>query len=202
MSAPLSPSTLPAAGAPQSPLAHVAETYRDSLRVLSLPSVLALVGVMVTVKAGFQATDRATGLVMQGRGVPKEALAMLDMVSFPLQLAAQVALAHATAGPRPLTRLVLGAFPLRALFGPIWLAVVYLALPDRTKDPWTPDSVPWWVLGLIFVVSNAHGVVQTAMFMGQMVRAARAQGSSGRSCSRARAREKRCSFAWANQPCQ
>jgi hypothetical protein len=110
---------------------------------------------------------------MQGRGVPKEALAMLDMVSFPLQLAAQVALAHATAGPRPLTRLVLGAFPLRALFGPIWLAVVYLMLPDRTKDPWTPDSVPWWVLGLIFVVSNAHGVVQTAMFMGQMVRAAR-----------------------------
>ena len=95
---------------------------------------------------------------------------MLDMVSFPLQLAAQVALAHATAGPRPLSRLVLGAFPLRALFGPIWLAVVYLALPDRTKDPWTPDSVPWWVLGLIFVVSNAHGVVQTAMFMGQMVR--------------------------------
>ena len=45
---------------------------------------------------------------------------------------------------------------------------VYVALPDRSKDPWTPDSVPWWVLGLIFAVSNAHGVVQTAMFMGQM----------------------------------
>ena len=123
---------------------------------------------MVTLKAGFQTTDRATGLVMQGRGVPKEALAMLDMVSFPLQLGVQLALAHASAGARPLERLVLWAFPLRAAFGLLWLLVVYVLLPDRSADPWTPDGVPWSVLALVFAVSNAHGAVQSVMFMGQM----------------------------------
>jgi hypothetical protein len=68
----------------------VASAYVEFFRVLRLPHFILLALVMVTAKAGFSLTDRAAGLVMQGRGVPKETLAFVDMVSFPLQLSVQV----------------------------------------------------------------------------------------------------------------
>lgn len=142
-------------------------TYRDFWSILTLRPVLGLVVVMVTIKAGFQATDRATFLVAQGRGIPKESLAMLDMISFPFQLIIQVALSNSTAGPRPLS-LVLNAFPFRAAFGLVYLWLIYFALPDRHAQPWSPSDVPWTALALIFIVSNLHSIAQTVMFMGQM----------------------------------
>lgn len=143
-------------------------TYAKSLTLLSLPSVLNLVFIMVTIKAGFQTTDRSTNLVLQGRGIPKEALAMLDMLSFPVQMAFQFFLAKASAGPQALSQFVLGTFPYRTAFGLIWLLVIYVALPDNTLNPWSPGDVPWPYLALIFFVSNIHGALQSVMFMGQM----------------------------------
>jgi len=143
-------------------------TYAKSVTLLSLPSVLNLVLIMVTIKAGFQTTDRSTNLVLQGRGIPKEALAMLDMLSFPVQMAFQFFLAKASAGPQALSQFVLGSFPYRAAFGLVWLLVIYVALPDNTLDPWSPGDVPWPFLALIFFVSNIHGALQSVMFMGQM----------------------------------
>ena len=75
-------------------------------------------------------------------------------------------LSHWTAGPRPLD-IFLWAFPLRALSGVVQAVLVY-SLPDRTLDPWTATTVPWSVGALIFLTSNAHGVIQTAMFMSQI----------------------------------
>jgi hypothetical protein len=159
-----SPSPRPGCAAAAS---NVASTYRDFFSILRLLPVLSLVLVMVTVKAGFQATDRATTLIAQSRGVPKETLALLDMVSFPLQLAIPVFLSRFTAGRQSLS-IFLAAFPVRAAFGLVWLWTLYVALPDRHATPWSPDEVPWSVLALVFLVSNLHALAQTAMFMGQM----------------------------------
>jgi hypothetical protein len=60
------------------------------------------------------------------------------------------------------------AFPLRALSGLAHLAVMYAVLPDRTLSPWTPSSFPPGYTLLLFVLSNAHGVVCSVMFMAQM----------------------------------
>jgi MFS transporter, PAT family, solute carrier family 33 (acetyl-CoA transportor), member 1 len=154
--------------AAESVLTSVWVTYAKSITLLSLPSVVGLVVIMVTIKAGFQTTDRSTNLVLQGRGIPKEALAMLDMLSFPVQMIFQFSLAKASAGPQALSQFVLGTFPYRAAFGLVWLLVVYVALPDNTLNPWAPGDVPWPYLALIFAVSNVHGALQSVMFMGQM----------------------------------
>jgi hypothetical protein len=89
----------PAPPLPPSAAASVASAYVEFFRVLRLPHFILLALVMVTVKAGFSLTDRASGLVMQGRGVPKETLAFVDMVSFPVQLGVQVR--HFSSSPKP-----------------------------------------------------------------------------------------------------
>ena len=99
--APAPAAPAPAAPPPPSALAGVASAYREFFRVLRLPHFVLLALVMVTVKAGFSLTDRASGLVLQGRGVPKETLAFVDMVSFPLQLGVQVSAQPRTAQPPP-----------------------------------------------------------------------------------------------------
>jgi PAT family acetyl-CoA transporter-like MFS transporter 1 len=45
---------------------------------------------------------------------------------------------------------------------------MYTVLPDRTLAPWTPSSFPPGYTLLLFVLSNAHGVVCSVMFMAQM----------------------------------
>jgi hypothetical protein len=75
---------------PSSVLSAVWESYVEFFTVSRLPAILLLAGILVTLKAGFAATDRATSLVMQTRGVPKETLAFIDVASFPIQLAIQV----------------------------------------------------------------------------------------------------------------
>ncbi len=76
-------------------------------------------------------------------------------------------LASWTAGPDPMAKF-LWAFPLRALSGLAHLAVMYAVLPDRTQSPWTPSSFPAAYTALLFLLSNAHGVVCSVMFMAQM----------------------------------
>ena len=65
-------------------------SYAEFFAVSRLPAILWLAFILVTVKLSFAATDRATSLIMQTRGMPKETLAFLDVASFPLQLAVQV----------------------------------------------------------------------------------------------------------------
>ena len=60
------------------------------------------------------------------------------------------------------------AFPLRALSGLAHLALIYAVLPDRTLSPWTAASFPPGYTALLLVLSNAHGVVCSVMFMAQM----------------------------------
>jgi len=76
---------------PPSPImSSVFESYRDFFNVCFLPNVLLLSVVLFSVKAGFSTVDSTTNFVLQNRGVPKETLAFIDTLSFPLQLCIQV----------------------------------------------------------------------------------------------------------------
>jgi hypothetical protein len=79
-----------AAAAPASSLAALHASYRDFFSTCFLPNIFSLAVVLLTFKAGFAAVDATTTFVLQERGVPKETLAFIDTVSFPLQLAIQV----------------------------------------------------------------------------------------------------------------
>lgn len=75
---------------PLSPLASVYSSYVEFFKVCLLPNVILLALVLFTFKAGFSAVDSTTSFVLQNRGVPKETLAFIDTISFPLQLFIQV----------------------------------------------------------------------------------------------------------------
>jgi len=155
--------------------AAVVLAYRDLWSVLRLRQVLLISFVMLTCKAGFSAVDGATSLVMQGRGVSKQFIALSDIVSTPLQLAAQVALSRLTAGPRPMT-LFMRAYPLRVLAGLAWLLVLYgllqappPALTGADGGSSSSSASPsTWTLLLIFVLSNVHSLVTSVMFLAQI----------------------------------
>lgn len=167
--------------APLSAWASVTAAYRDLWAVIRLRHVLTLAVVMLTCKAGFAATDNATSLVMQGRGVTKQEIALLDVISTPLQLAAQVAISRFTSGPRPMS-LFMQAFPVRIAIGMLWLALIYGVLaasaPSTSTSSTgtassTPPSAPASgvslpVLALIFLLSNAHSLVTGVMFIAQI----------------------------------
>jgi hypothetical protein len=142
--------------------ASVAAAYADLWRVIKLPAVLGLVLVMATAKAGFTATDSATSLVMQSRGLSKETIAFFDVVSTPLQLVFPLAISRLVAGPAPMS-LFLRAYPLRVLAGLAYLGLIYGAL----AEPPGPAPSTGTLVG-VFLLSNAHSLVLTAMFLAQI----------------------------------
>ena len=76
-------------------------------------------------------------------------------------------LASWTAGRDPLSKF-LWAFPLRAASGLAHLWVMYVLLPDRTLAPWTPSTFPGALTAALLLLSNAHGALQSVMFMAQI----------------------------------
>ena len=140
-------------------------SYRDLWRVACLPSVRSLVLVLITAKAGFSVTDAATSLVVQSRGVPKETIALLDVVSSPLQLFLQLAVSRATAGPRPLS-LFMRAYPLRIACGLAFLCVAYGLLPGVSGGG--GGGISTLALVAFFALSNAHALVMSVQFLSQV----------------------------------
>ena len=82
--------TLPASSNALTAFGSVYASYLDFFNVCLLPNVILLALVLFTVKAGFATVDSTTSFVLQNRGVPKETLAFIDTISFPLQLLIQV----------------------------------------------------------------------------------------------------------------
>jgi Acetyl-coenzyme A transporter 1 len=144
----------------------VKAAYKDLGSVLRIPHVIALAIVMLTSKAGFTATDSATSLVLQSRGLSKEQLALQDVISTPIQLAMQVLVSKWTAGPKPMS-LFLKAFPLRAVAGLLWLAViVFMMQPSQLTGSPVPPSTATVIT--IFTLSNLHSLVTSVMFLAQI----------------------------------
>ena len=161
----LAQSQAPALSPAASALASVRAAYADLGLVVSLPPVRWLVLVLVSAKLGFTATDAATGLVLQWRGESEETVAAFHAPSTPLQLAFPLLISRLVAGPRPLG-LWSAAFPLRLLGGLALLALVYLGLPGGGAPGAPPPSAAFLVA--LFLATNAHALVGSAMFLAQI----------------------------------
>ena len=146
--------------------ADVRAAYHSLGRVIRLPPVLSLVLVMATAKVGFTAVDSATSLVMQAHGLTKETIAFFDVLSTPLQLAFPLLISKLVAGPRPMT-LFLRMYPLRIAAGLVYLAIIYGGGAGVLNGPGGPPPSALG-LALIFLVSNAHSLVLTSMFLAQI----------------------------------
>ena len=142
----------------------LASAYRDLYRVACLPSVLSLVFILFTAKAGFSVTDGATSIMIQARGVPKETIALLDVISTPLQLSMQLALSRITARPNPLS-LFMAAYPVRIVCGIAYLGVIYGLLGGGGGSVDGPSTA---TIAVVFLLSNVHALVQSIMFISQV----------------------------------
>lgn len=148
--------------------AELREAYSSFFTVIKLPTVLSLALVLVTVKAGFAAMDSASTLELIDRGIPRETVAAVDMLSFPVQVLLQVGpLAKLTAGPRPLEYFI-NLIKHRTLVSLLCLVVIYKLIPDMSSTPHNVADVPWYVFFAIFIMSNVMAAVSSAMFMAQM----------------------------------
>lgn len=161
--------------APQSATQHstsaraaVLSAYKDFWAILRLRSVLILCGMLLTMRAGFAAADNATVAVLQQeRGIPKETFAALSAMSAPFQILLPLLIAKLTAGPRPLSLLLL-AYPARIAVGLLQVAVIKYVLPDAHAHPWTATTVPGWIFGVMFLTNIISSSVSTLMFMSQI----------------------------------
>lgn len=147
-------------------------SYSSFASLLRLPSVLTLALLLVSGKVGWQAVDRGSTLVMQGRGWPKETLASVDAVSSILQLVLQGGvLSRWSAGARPLS-LYRALYPARIGGCLALLACVYL-LPTRDLSSSgagaaATGSVPPASLLAYFLLSNVYSTVSSLQFMACM----------------------------------
>lgn len=144
--------------------ATVSASYTDLWAVLRLSPVLWLILFLSTSKVWHAPVDYASSLLLQRRGVSRETIALFDTISTPLQLALQVAVSRVTAGRRPLS-LWLTVYPLRLLVGLAWLGIIYGLLAPPGSDGEAPSR---GALALVFLLSNAHAIISSAMFLSVM----------------------------------
>ncbi|EDQ91581.1 uncharacterized protein MONBRDRAFT_813, partial [Monosiga brevicollis MX1] len=139
----------PIRGAGESTLS-VAGTYQRLLQVCKLSSIQQLAFVILTCRIGFAGVESVTALKLQEFGVPKEDLASLGPLMFPVSLVVPSLMGYLQTQPM---QLWLRAYPFRVL-----AAIPSIALVSR--DPYTVARV----LGS----SSVLAIASTIMFTAQM----------------------------------
>lgn len=104
----------------------VLATYRRLGQILRLPPVRQMCAVLLTMKAGFAATDSASSLKLIEYGMPKEEIALMSPLLIATSIAVPLLLAKATSGPRPLS-LFLRSYAPRLGVGLLYGALLPLA---------------------------------------------------------------------------
>lgn len=99
----------------------------------------ATIGMLLTSKIGFAATDAVTGLKLVEKGVPKDKLAMLAVPMIPLQIVLPWIISKYTSGPRPMD-VFSKALPLRLLMGPVMAGLVYITPSWKQENGEFPVS--------------------------------------------------------------
>lgn len=83
-------------------VASVKETYRQGLKVISLPNVKSLAVILLTRHVAFSPAESLTQLKLLEKGVPKTFLASMNALIAPLNILMPMISAKWTAGARPL----------------------------------------------------------------------------------------------------
>lgn len=104
---------------------NIADTYKLLFEILKMRPIQILVGVLLTIKVTFAASDAVTQLKLIDAGVPKDKLALLAVPMVPLQIILPLVISKYTTGPRPM-EVYLKAIPYRIFFATLFGFIVYL----------------------------------------------------------------------------
>jgi PAT family acetyl-CoA transporter-like MFS transporter 1 len=142
----------------------VVQTYRDLWKIMWLPTVFNYIIILLTCKVGFAAADAITGLKLIEAGVHKETLALLAIPLTPVQLVLPLIIARYTAGPKPMTKVWLRAYPVRIVFGLSFAWLVYYAGVVKNPD----GSFPVYFYALMMLIFLIHQIFTNCMFVSTM----------------------------------
>jgi len=147
----------------EEPEEGVVKAYKTLWRVVRLPSVIQLMGILLTVKIGFAAADSVTGLKLIEEGIPRDKLALLGVPMVPLQIILALGISKYTAGPKPMN-VFLKAMPFRLIMGLVFAVVVGWA-------PYTkigPGDYPYYYYLVVLFVYALHQIPLYCMFVAHM----------------------------------
>ncbi|OQS02747.1 acetyl-coenzyme A transporter [Thraustotheca clavata] len=141
----------------------IADTYRQMLSVLRLPSVLSLTAILLTCKVAFAATDAVSPLKLVEYGLKKEKMAMLTPILVPLGILLPVYLSQKIKKAEPLQLFVYG-IPFRLLVG-ILYALIVVATPTVMSHH---EDVHYYYYIFILGAGALHEVAANMMYVPQM----------------------------------
>ncbi|KAA0162189.1 hypothetical protein FNF31_03424 [Cafeteria roenbergensis] len=144
--------------------AAIRHSYHDAWRVLTLPSVLKLIVVLLTARAAFAAIQGGMDLELLQKGVPKQTLLVIGLVYTPFEIVFSLMASKWTAGSRPLG-VWTSAYPLRIAIG-LGLLLVVSALPDVQPGEHSEHPLWWYVVLVALFVSMRLSA--NVMFVAQM----------------------------------
>jgi len=141
----------------------VLDTYKLLWSIIKLGVMPATIGMLLTSKIGFAATDAVTGLKLVEKGVPKDKLAMLAIPMIPLQIVLPWVISKYTSGPRPMD-VFLKAIPARLMMGPVMAWLVW------STPSWKQENgeFPLSFYLLIIILYALHQVTLYSMFVSIM----------------------------------
>jgi len=140
------------------------DSYKALWKILWLPVLKQYILFTLTSRIAFAAADAITGLKMIEAGMKKEKLALLAVPLTPVQLILPLIISRITAGPKPMTKVWMNAYPFRLVFGLIFAWVVYITPGAQTS----PGEFPSWFYLLLITVFIGHQMFTNSMFVAIM----------------------------------
>ncbi|KAK3609670.1 hypothetical protein CHS0354_035955 [Potamilus streckersoni] len=141
----------------------IADTYKQLIRVIHLPSVISYAIIVLTVEVAFAAADSLFDLKLIEAGMPKERLALFTVPMVPIEIILTLIISKFTAGPRPMD-IYLKAMHYRILVELLYVFVVWLS--HRVQE--TTGHFPLYFYGLILASYALHQVTVCGMCVAQV----------------------------------
>ena len=140
------------------------DSYKSLWKILWLPVLKQYIFFCLTCKIAFAAADGITGLKLIEAGMKKEKLALLAVPLTPVQLFLPLIISRITAGPKPMTKVWMNAYPCRLIFGLVFAGIVYIT-PGVQESP---GEFPIWYYLLLIAVFVCHQLFTNSMFVSIM----------------------------------
>jgi PAT family acetyl-CoA transporter-like MFS transporter 1 len=138
------------------------DSYVTMWDVICLPSVKALLLILLTCKVGFGAVDGLFQFKVIERGVPNETVRFIGVCLTPVSIIISILLADVARGKKPLD-VFLKVYPMRLLVG-VGFALLIILVPQAAGG-----EIPAWFYLIVVVFFIIHDVCSTAMSAGLMV---------------------------------
>ena len=149
---------------PSPAIPSVKEAYIEMWSIFRLPAVQSLCLVMFVSKIAFAPGDAMNNLKIQGKGMPKEHMAIFGTFLGIISILLPGFIAKKTAGQRPF-QLFTGLYIPRLLLNIIVAFIIYFA-PTPVHDATIP--LPLWYYVIVFAAYVLVAILSTAMFLGQV----------------------------------